>query len=82
MYGFHDGTGELESEVSDMCNLSQGIFNDGVEKGMEKGIKGAVELLRRAGLTDRKIINEIMLQYYLPKEKAEEYVLTPADISR
>ena len=75
-------TGELESEVSDMCNLSQGIFYDGVQQGMERGIQGAVELLRRAGLTDQKIIDEIMLQYHLSKEKAEEYVLTPADISR
>ena len=75
-------TSELESEVSDMCNLSQGIFNDGVEKGMEKGIQGAVELLHRAGLSDQKIIDEIMLQYHLSKEEAEKYVLTPADISR
>lgn len=65
-----------------MCNLSQGIFNDGVQQGMKRGIQGVVELLRRAGLTDRKIIDEIMLQYHLSKEKAEEYVLTPADISR
>ena len=77
-------TSELESEVSDMCNLSQGIFNDGVEKGMEKGmekgIQGAVELLHRAGLSDQKIIEEIMLQYHLSKEEAEEYVLTPASV--
>ena len=73
---------ELGNEVSDMCNLSQGIFNDGVEKGMEKGIQGAVELLHRAGLSDQKIIDEIMLQYHLSKEEAEKYVLTPADISR
>ena len=77
-------TSELESEVSDMCNLSQGIFKDGVEKGMEKGmekgIQGAVELLHRAGLSDQKIIEEIMPQYHLSKEEAEEYVLTPASV--
>ena len=77
-------TSELENEVSDMCNLSQGIFKDGVEKGMEKGmergIQGAVEFLRRAGLTDQKIIDEIMLQYHLSKEEAKKYVLTPADV--
>ena len=59
-----------------MCNLSQGIFND----GREEGIKGAVKLLHRAGLSDQKIIEEIMLQYHLSKEEAEEYVLTPANV--
>ena len=49
-------TMELESEVSELCNLSQGIFNEGVTEGMnrglDKGIEGAVALLRKAGLED------------------------------
>lgn len=28
---------KLEGEVNTMCNLSQGIFNEGIQKGIEKG---------------------------------------------
>ena len=55
-------TMELESEVSELCNLSQGIFNEGVTEGMnrglDKGIEGAVELLREAGFGDQDIIEK------------------------
>ena len=47
-------TTELESEVSELCNLSQWVYNEGVTegmiKGLNKGINGAVELLREAGI--------------------------------
>ncbi|MCM1257246.1 MAG: hypothetical protein NC307_05285 [Roseburia sp.] len=35
-------TKELESEVSEMCNLSRGIEERGIEKGIEKGIREGV----------------------------------------
>lgn len=61
-------TMELESEVSELCNLSQGIFNEGVTEGMnrglDKGIEGAVELLREAGFGDQDIIEKIMSKYH------------------
>ena len=67
-------TMELESEVSELCNLSQGIFNEGVTEGMnrglDKGIEGAVALLRKAGLEDKVIVENIMEQYGLPIEVA------------
>lgn len=74
-------TMELESEVSELCNLSQGIFNEGVTEGMnralDKGIEGAVDLLRKAGLEDKVIVENIMEQYHLPLEVAQKYVLLP-----
>ena len=45
-------TTELESEVSELCNLSQWVYNEGVKDGLEQGIIGAVELLREAGITN------------------------------
>lgn len=33
----------MERTVSEMCNLSQGIFEEGMEKGMEKGIAQGIE---------------------------------------
>ena len=57
-------TMELESEVSELCNLSQGIFNEGVTEGMnrglDKGIEGAVAPLREAGFGEQDIIEKIM----------------------
>ena len=66
-------TMELESEVSELCNLSQGIYNE----GLDKGIEGAVALLRKAGLEDKVIVENIMEQYHLPLEVAQKYVLLP-----
>ena len=79
-------TMELESEVSEMCNLSQGIYKEGVNegikegikegmnKGLDQGIEGAVTLLRDAGMDDQIILEKIMAQYNLSAEAAEKYV--------
>ena len=72
-------TTELESEVSELCNLSQWVYNEGVKDGLERGIIGAVELLREAGIEDPVIIERIMDQYHLTLEAAQKYVLHPAD---
>ena len=75
-------TMELESEVSELCNLSQGIYNEGVtegiNQGLDKGIIGAVELLREDGHDDQTIIKRIMSKYHLTLEAAKKYVLLPA----
>ena len=61
-------TMELESDVSELCNLSQGIYNEGINVGLDKGIEGAVELLREAGFGDQDIIEKIMSKYHLTLE--------------
>ena len=71
-------TTELESEVSEMCNLSQGIYNEGMSEGLDKGIEGAVQLLRKAGLKDQEIMENIMEQYQLSLEDAKRYVFLPS----
>ena len=48
-------TVDLESEVSEMCNLSLGVL----EKGLDKGIISCVEILRENGMNDAKIIESI-----------------------
>lgn len=60
-----------------MCNLSQGIYNEGINVGLDKGIEGAVELLREAGFGDQDIIEKIMSKYHLTLEAAKKYVLLP-----
>ena len=68
-------TTELESEVSELCNLSQGIYNEGINAGLDQGIIGAVELLREDGHDDQTIIKRIMSKYHLTLEAAKKYVL-------
>lgn len=75
-------TTELESEVSELCNLSQEIYNEGVtegiNQGLDKGIIGTVELLREDGHDDQTIIKRIMSKYHLTLESTKKYVLLPA----
>ena len=72
-------TAEPEVEVEALCNLSQGIYNEGyetgVEKGMEKGIEGAVEILREEGYEDSQIVERIRKRFGLTQEDAERYVV-------
>ena len=73
-----------------MCNLSLGVLEKGFEKGfgegkeegfgegLDKGIIGCVKLLRKNGMSDPEIVSEIMEEYQLTQEKAEEYVFAAA----
>lgn len=61
-----------------MCNLSLGVLEKGFEKGLDKGIIGCVKLLRKNGVSDPEIVSEIMEEYQLTQEKAEEYVSAPS----
>ena len=80
-------TRELEREVSELCNLSQGIFNEGVSQGIrqgisqgrDEGIKGAVEILKDCGFEEQAIIEKIMDKYQRAPEAALEYVLETED---
>ena len=71
-------TMELESEVSELCNLSEGVYkrglSNGLEQGLERGIQGAVELLRESGIDDSTIVKNIMKKYQLSLEEAQNYV--------
>ena len=68
-------TAELEVEVEALCNLSQGIYNEGFETGVEKGIEGVVEILREEGYEDSRIIERIRKRFGLTQEDAERYVV-------
>ncbi len=75
-------TQQIESEVSDLCDLSYGILEKGFRKGQEEGraegraegITASVDLLRDAGLDDKIIVKKIMKKFNLAQAEAEEYV--------
>lgn len=72
-------TKELEGDVSLMCNLSKGILNEGIEKGIEKGkILGAVEAYRNIGLTDEQIIDKLVELFNLSRDAANNYLVSHA----
>ncbi|MBD5137520.1 MAG: hypothetical protein HDT39_16500 [Lachnospiraceae bacterium] len=67
-------TEDLDREVNSMCNLGEGIMEDGIKRGIEQGIKCTIMLLRKENYTDDKIKLLIMEQYNLMEESADEYL--------
>ena len=75
-----------------MCNLSLGIYKEGLEagmekgmeegmeKGMEKGIIISVKILRKRGVDDADIVSEIMDEFQLTRKEAEGYVFAPTAV--
>ena len=45
----------FETEVSEMCNLSQGVLEKGMEKGQQNEFERSVRSMRKAGLENTKI---------------------------
>lgn len=66
-------TEELESEVSDMCNLSQGIWDSGIEKGKkEHAIETALKMIARGKMTLEEIAEDSGLTLEEVKELADK----------
>ncbi len=63
-------TQELESEVSLMCNLSKGVE----EKGIRKGIAAMVSTLKELQIADDVILSKIREKFGLTEETAEMYL--------
>ena len=75
-------TKDLESEVKRMCNLSDGIYNKGINIGIDKGIKleknnGIITLIHRLqkhNIPDSDILNSIIEDYHLTRDEALTYM--------
>lgn len=61
-------TVELEQEVNDMCNLSQGIVEYGIEQGELKKAKEVVFSLAGMGMTAEKIAEAVQVSVKLVQE--------------
>lgn len=64
----------LETEVSEMCNLSQGVWKKGVQSGMEKGIAALVAELQNFIGDPAAIAQSLVRRFGLPQEAAMEKV--------
>ena len=66
-------TEEIEQEVLNMCNLSQGIYEKGYDTGR---IQEAVVIYREElNLSDGEIIKKLQKKFQITEEQAREFVL-------
>lgn len=68
-------TKEIDEEVENVCNLSEGVFNDGVNKGIQKGIqetyvKAIIDLTSSLKIT----IENAMELLKIPQEERPIYL--------
>ena len=75
-------TQTLESEVSLMCNLSKGVeeqgiqkgLEQGIQKGLEQGIRAMTDTLKKLQIPTETILAEICEKFRLTREEAEKYL--------
>ena len=59
-------TAELESEVKNMCNLSQALIEQGIEQGIERGVEQGVQ-------KEKLSLAKMMIQEGEDIEKIKKY---------
>ena len=64
----------LESEVSLMCNLSKGVEEKGIQKGIDKGITAMILTLKELQISSDVILKQICEKFGLTEETAETYL--------
>ena len=65
----------LEQKMADKYDDGEKIgIQKGERKGLKKGIQGTVEILKKIGRTDQKIMEDITDQYQLTRTEAKRYL--------
>lgn len=65
-------TEAIRKEVSSMCNYSSYVFSEGEKKGLDKGvILGAIDTMRDYGISEEKILQQIMKKYQISEDDAK-----------
>ena len=76
-------TQELESEVSLMCNLSEGVEQKGIEKGLQQGrqegllegkIYGLIEAYRDESIPEEEIVSRLQKKFGMTEEEVKKYL--------
>lgn len=65
-------TAELESEVKNMCNLSQALIEQGIEQGVEQGVQKEKLSFAKMMLQEGETIEKIEKYTGYPIEKIRE----------
>lgn len=61
---------QKDVEVKSMCEVAERL----IRKGREEGIQSSVSILRKIGKTEEEILELIMEEYKLEREKALQYL--------
>ena len=66
-------TETFESEVREMCNLSEGVLERGIQRGIEQGIKQGIEQGREQGRESAlvELVNDGTITIEKAAEKAQ-----------
>lgn len=75
-------TTTLEGRISNMCNLSEYMLGNAIEKGMAQGIAeemahgiaSLIKSLQKLGKDKDYILNEIMENYSISEDEAQKYL--------
>ena len=57
-----------------MCNLSKGVEEKGIQKGIDKGITAMILTLRELQISSDVILKQICEKFGLTEETAETYL--------
>ena len=61
-------------EVIAMTKLGQMILEDGIERGLEKGIQSLIETCKEFNLSKQETMSRIIDKFSLPEEKAQSSI--------
>lgn len=71
-------TERMEGEMESMCNLSDGVEQKGIEKGIkigrDEGVRLFVRTLREFNIKEEEIVARIMKEFSLTEDKAKGYL--------
>ncbi len=74
-YQFESGA-EFKEELEQMCNLGQGIWEKGVQQGMQQGRAWEIiGISRDEGLSDERILARLQSRLEISLDQAKEYLL-------
>lgn len=61
-------------EMVNMCTALEALFNDGVQQGIESGIRAMVKICKEFNLSQEEILDRIVKEFSLSPENALKYL--------
>lgn len=67
-------SGKSRKERINMCTAIEAIYNNGLNEGVEQGIKAIISTCQKFGLSKEKIFEEIMNNFSISEKAAKELI--------
>ena len=65
---------DLEGRINSMCNLSECIIEEGIEKGLRRGIQLMIESSQEFGIAKDAVCAKLIEKYKIDAEQAQRYI--------